>query len=67
VKSGLDVTCDASASVGATSYSFDWGDGSTSSGPVATHHYAAAGEYTITLTVSNVSGSDSLTRKVKVS
>ena len=66
MKSGLDVTCDASASQGATSSSFNWGDGSASPGPIAVHHYAVRGAYTITLTVTNPSGSDSVARKVKV-
>jgi len=42
--SGLTVNVDASASTGygALSYTWDWGDGTTGSGIVATHTYAAS-------------------------
>ena len=43
------------------SYMWDFGDGSTGSGVTPTHTYAAAGDYTVTLTVvdnDNLSGTD---------
>jgi PKD repeat protein len=51
----LTVTVDGSGSSDAdgviTSYLWDFGDGTTSEDVTATHAYAAAGDYTITLTV----------------
>ncbi len=38
------------------SYSWDWGDGNTSIGPMPTHAYATAGLYTICQTVTDASG-----------
>ncbi|MGP9745367.1 PKD domain-containing protein [Brachybacterium sp. AOP29-B2-41] len=39
-----------------TSYEWDWGDGATSTGMVASHAYAAAGERTVTLRVTDDRG-----------
>ena len=39
--------------VGVTSYSWNFGDGSTGSGATPSHSYAAAGTYSVTLTVSD--------------
>jgi PKD repeat protein len=39
-----------------TSYSWNFGDGTSAAGQVATHSYAVAGTYTATLTVSNDRG-----------
>ncbi|MDR1998841.1 MAG: PKD domain-containing protein, partial [Frankiaceae bacterium] len=50
------VTFDGSGSVPAeaiTSYSWDFGDGASSTDPRATHAYAAAGTYTVTLMVAS--------------
>jgi hypothetical protein len=47
----------AAASTGATSYSWDFGDGNTGSGVNTTHTYASAGSYPVVLTVSNSCGS----------
>lgn len=41
-----------------TTYSWDFGDGGTSSSPNPTHSYAANGTYVVTLIASNASGSD---------
>lgn len=38
------------------SYSWDWGDGATGSGPTATHTYAGAGTYLITLVTTDYYG-----------
>ncbi len=40
------------------SWSWDFGDGSTSTDQKPTHTYSAAGKYTVNLTVSNLAGSD---------
>jgi PKD repeat protein len=45
-----------------TSWSWNFGDGGTSTAQNPTHTYRAAGKYTVSLTVSNASGSDTLTR-----
>ena len=54
---GQAITFDGSGSADpngdALSYSWDFGDGSTGSGVSPTHTYAAAGIYTVTLTVSD--------------
>jgi PKD repeat protein len=51
-------------STGATpmTYQWDFGDGATSTAASPTHTYAADGVYTVTLTVTNVFGSDTATR-----
>lgn len=51
-----------------TSYTWDFGDSSSASGPTATHVYAQAGSYLISLTVANEAGlTGSTTRSVNVS
>jgi uncharacterized repeat protein (TIGR01451 family) len=47
-------------------YAWDFGDGSTSSIENPTHLYAAAGTYTVTLTVTNEIGSSSFSQEVEV-
>src|SRR5687768_7896287 len=46
------------SSGGVTSYSWDFGDGGTSTQQNPSHNYAAAGFYTVTLTVSNGTATD---------
>jgi carboxypeptidase T len=66
--SALSCSFDASASSGgATSYQWDFGDGSSASGVTASRSYAAAGSFNVTLTVSNGTASDSETQVVTVS
>lgn len=49
------------------SYSWDFGDGQTSSGPTARHTYASAGPYTVVLTVTdNLGGAGSTSRTITV-
>ncbi|SHJ27469.1 glycoside hydrolase family 48 protein [Aquimarina spongiae] len=56
----LDVTFDASGSSdpagGTLTYSWDLGNGTTATGVTATSTYAAIGDYTVTLTVTNQAG-----------
>jgi PKD repeat protein len=58
--SGLDVDLDASASDDPDgtieSWTWDFGDGSAGSGETVSHHYAAGGAYTVTLTVEDNRG-----------
>jgi PKD repeat protein len=46
-----------------TSWSWDFGDGSTSTEQNPEHIYVSAGNYTVSLTVSNAYGSDTCTRE----
>jgi len=47
------------SSGGPTNWSWDFGDGGTATAANPSHVYAAAGTYTVSLTVSNAQGSDS--------
>ncbi|WP_167133598.1 PKD domain-containing protein, partial [Arthrobacter sedimenti] len=62
VVSGLDLTVDATASKDAEStalsYTWSFGDGTTATGRVATHTYAAAGTYTVALVVRDEDGGE---------
>ncbi len=49
-------------SAGATNWHWDFGDGNTSTEIEPEHSYAAAGDYAVTLIVSNSSGSDTLVK-----
>jgi PGF-pre-PGF domain-containing protein len=53
-------------STDATSWSWNFGDGSTSAEKNPTHTYSAAGDYTVVLTVNNESGSNSKTLNIIV-
>ncbi|GAB4091610.1 PKD domain-containing protein [Flaviaesturariibacter terrae] len=52
----FSVQFDATATSGATSYAWDFGDGGTASTVQASHSYTTAGAYTVTLIVTNASG-----------
>jgi PKD repeat protein len=55
----LTLTCDASQSTGGNlTYGWNFGDHSTTFGPVVTHTYSQPGVYSITVTVSNNLGND---------
>ncbi len=65
--SGYTVSVDAAASSddnGIVSYDWTFGDGGTATGVTATHTYASAGEYTITLTVTDTIGQTDTASKV---
>jgi outer membrane protein OmpA-like peptidoglycan-associated protein/outer membrane protein W len=51
---------------GPLTYSWDWGDGTTSDGLVATHSYSAPGTYTVTFTATGPANSDTETCLVTV-
>ncbi len=56
---GASVAFDGGSStdnVGIASYAWDFGDGTSATGGTATHEYADAGTYTVTLTVEDAAG-----------
>ena len=65
---GVDVTFQATVVGGSEPLTYDWtfGDGGTGVGPVVTHAYAAAGDYVVTLTVSNDCGEDVVEKTITV-
>lgn len=68
---GLSLAVDASASTspgGAiSSYAWTWGDGTSGTGAKATHDYAAAGTYPVTLTTTDAAGTtQTLSQSVEV-
>ncbi len=62
--SNRDVTFNSGASVGATTYAWNFGDGNTSTSANPTHTYAADGNYTVTLTING--GASSTNQSVSV-
>jgi PKD repeat protein len=64
----VDVTADASASTDAagtiTSSSIDFGDGTVANSAIASHRYASAGNYAVTLRVTNNMGATSTATKM---
>lgn len=59
---GLPVTFSDESTGPVTTWSWDFGDGSTSSAQNPSHVYRQPGTYTVELTVSNASAADTLTR-----
>jgi len=55
-QNSLAITVDASALTNATAYNWQFGDGTTDTGAVATHPYATTGTYAVKLTVTNICG-----------
>ena len=66
--SGLTCNFDASASTGATSYSWNFGDtpAGTSTAVAPSYTYAVPGTYTVTLTATNAVGSSTTTKSLTV-
>lgn len=58
----LSVTFTDTSGGNPTTWSWSFGDGTTSTVQNPTHVYTSAGSYTVALTVSNASGSDTATR-----
>jgi PKD repeat protein len=67
--SALSCSFDASTStaLAAASYAWTFGDNSSGTGKTASHSYAAAGTYSVTLTVTDANGTSSVTKQVTVS
>jgi hypothetical protein len=62
--SGQTVDFDASATVGATTYDWDFGDGNTGTGAVTSHTYTTNGSFTVVLTVTSSCGTTTTTQTV---
>ena len=58
----LAVTFTDASTGGPTAWSWDFGDGTSSTAQNPVHTYAAAGSYSVSLTVTNSGGSNSLTK-----
>ncbi len=54
------------STLGADTYSWDFGDGNTDTGANPNHSYANAGTYTVVLTVTNSCGTDTATETVTI-
>jgi PKD repeat protein len=59
----MTLSFDNKSSGSGLTYSWNFGDGSSSPKENPSHTYSAFGTYTVTLTVSNSSGSDSLSKQ----
>jgi PKD repeat protein len=64
---GVPVTFSDLTVNGATSWAWQFGDSGTSTLQNPTHTYNAPGRYTVTLTATNASGSNTITREIFVS
>jgi len=63
--SGLDCSFDGSSSTGATSWDWAFGDGGTGVGVTVAHSFGGVGNYTVTLTVGDGSGTDQTSQTVQ--
>ena len=63
---GQTITFTNQSTGGATSYAWDFGDGTTSTSTNPTKSYSSAGTYTVRLTATNASGSNSTSKTVPV-
>lgn len=64
--SNMVVDFDASASAGATSYTWDFGDGTTGSGITTSHTYDTNGTYNVVLTITGPCGTDTISKTISV-
>lgn len=64
-ENGLEVTFN-NTSIGAASYAWDFGDGTSSSNPSPVHTYAAPGTYTVVMTVTNECGATVVEEVIQV-
>lgn len=65
--SDLSVTLDASGSTGCIQdYQWDLGDGQTATGPVVNHTYGAYGQYTVVLSVSDGTTTESTSQVIQL-
>lgn len=62
---GLTVTF-TDGSIGADTYSWDFGDGNTSTDASPSHTFAEGGTFTVALTVTNAGGSDTSSEEIMV-
>ncbi len=58
----VNASCSTDANGDSLTYSWDFGDGTSATGAIASHNYSASGTYTIKLTVSDGNTSTSLTK-----
>ncbi len=65
-QSSTSVTFDASGSAGATTYAWDFGDGSTGTGVNPSHSYTSNGTYTVQLVVDGSCGTDTVTQVITI-
>lgn len=61
-----EVQFDASCSANATSYAWDFGDGSSTSGNSVKHKYSTAATYVVKLTATNKKKSEVLVKNVVI-
>lgn len=67
LSASFDATGSSDSDGTISTYSWDFGDGNTASGPTTSHSYAAAGDYTVALTVTDNDGAtDSQSQVVTV-
>jgi subtilisin family serine protease len=65
--SSASCSFNGTASSGATTWSWTFGDGGSANGVTTSHTYSAAGSYVVTLTVGDGSGTDQATRTIACS
>jgi hypothetical protein len=64
-QSNFTYTFADSSAGGITAWFWDFGDGNTSTSPNPVHTYATAGNYPVSLIVTNICGSDTLTKELR--
>lgn len=67
VGQAVTLTANATSGEGATSWLWDFGDGTTASGRIVTHTWTGPGEYTVRLTVAGGGASASSTKVFQIS